>query len=702
MSGSPQSSNRNSLLGSWSQLKLLRLRLPIFTVPLALLAICLISYGLMLSKLGVHFDDWSLVWVIHFLKPLEFVSAYSVDRPLLGWLLVLTTSLFGENLLAWLIFGLIIRWLSCVALWWALRGLWPRRTLEVTALAFLFAVYPGFISIHIPITRAHHILILALTLFSLGALNWALRLRRYFWLLYITSIVSAGLALFTMEYYFGLELLRPLFLWMILGEQIVSLRKRLQQMLIYYLPFSLVVLSFLLWRMLTPTPRGSVTLLDKIVASPLDGLVTAGKTVVQDVFEASALAWGQAVNFGKILAGYDSSVLIKYILIVATAAVFSFIFLSRLDAADPYKTESPFWRRRASNLILLGVLALLLGGIPVWMTDLHLELAFPWDRFTISMILGASLLLFGFLELFTWRGWQLLLLTSLIVGLGAGMHFMVTLSIRRDWQSQKDFFWQLAWRAPALKTGTTVLVSELPFTYNSSYSLTAPLDWQYAPQDSSYSMPYVLYDARINFSDANIQSLSEGQVVPVEAENRMLSFHGSTAQAIFVVFRPPGCLKVIDPAKDQSLPAKPPLFRELTPLSDVNLIFPDAGSPARPPAHYFGAEPERSWCYYFEQADLARQMGNWQAIADLGDIALSKSSKLSPKDGSELLPFIIGYGHLGKWEKAFELTNRAFSMDKRLKTMLCNTWDTLSQQVSLDSQDRAFYDRIRQQIQCGS
>jgi hypothetical protein len=287
-----------------------------------------------------------------------------------------------------------------------------------------------------------------------------------------------------------------------------------------------------------------------------------------------------------------------------------------------------------------------------------------------------------------------------IVGLGAGFHFQVALSIRRDWQAQQEFFWQLTWRAPAIQPGTAVLVSELPFTYSDAYSLTAPLNWIYAPQNNSYAMPYVMYDARLYLNPADLQSPAGKAGIAIDAENRMLYFHGSTSKAIFVLYRPPGCLKVIDPAVDGSLPDKPRLFRELLPLSDLDLIAPGASQPARPPAYFFGSEPDPDWCYYYEKADLARQMGDWQQIVDLGNKVLNDPA-LHPKESSELIPFILGYGHTGDWNKASQLTMSAFKADKKVKQMLCNTWGALSQQVSLDPPGRSSYASVQQELQCG-
>ncbi len=655
----------------------------------------------MLSKLGVHFDDWTLAWMTHFLGPLAFKDAYLVDRPLLGWVYVFTFGLLGDNPIAWQIFGVFVRWLSCVVVWWALRGIWPRRTLEVAGIACLFAVYPGFVSIHIPLTRSHHILILALTLFSIGAMVWAVRLPKAFWSLYITSILSGALAIFIMEYYFGLELLRPVFLWMILSEHIQPIRKKLQRVALYYLPYGLYTLAFLVWRLSTPTPRGSVTLLNDIETNPISASFATLRLFLQDVFQSSVAAWGQAFNPGNLLAGYDTGVVIRYILIIAAAALLTIFFLASLKTPDQSSDGVGLRRRWALQAILLGVLALLLGEIPVGTTNLHFDLAFPWDRFTIAMMLGASLLLFGLVELLTWKPWQAVLLTGIIVGFGAGFHFHVALSIRRDWQSQKDMFWQLAWRAPQIQPGTAVLVSDLPFTFSNAYSLTPTLNWMYAPQDSSLEMPYLLYDVTLYFNATDYQVLAIQAGTPIDAENRLLYFHGSTSKAVFLVYRPPSCLKVIDPTIDQSLPVKPHLYHELLSLSDLNMINPSPAEPARPPAYFFGPEPEHDWCYYFEKADLARQMGDWKQVVDIGNNVLAKNSKNLPKDDTEYIPFILAYGHTGGWEKAAELTMRAYDADKKTKLMLCNAWKVLSQQMNPDQQSKVIVENTQNQLQCG-
>ncbi len=135
----------------WSAVrsKLAGINLPLWTAPLSLLALCAVSYGMLANKLGYFWDDWTIVWYIHFLGPSSFPAAFSFDRPLLAPIYMLTTSLVGESPLAWQIFAIFTRWLACLALWWALRAIWPKHVIETSSVAILFAVYPGFKAVNI-------------------------------------------------------------------------------------------------------------------------------------------------------------------------------------------------------------------------------------------------------------------------------------------------------------------------------------------------------------------------------------------------------------------------------------------------------------------------------------------------------------------------------------------------------------------------
>jgi hypothetical protein len=67
----------------------------------------------------------------------------------------------------------------------------------------------------------------------------------------------------------------------------------------------------------------------------------------------------------------------------------------------------------------------------------------------------------------------------------------------------------------------------------------------------------------------------------------------------------------------------------------------------------FGSEPAHDWCYYYQKASLARQQGDWQTAARLGEEV--GRSGLLPTDVTEWLPFYQAAFHLQDQARASEL-----------------------------------------------
>jgi hypothetical protein len=108
--------------------------------------------------------------------------------------------------------------------------------------------------------------------------------------------------------------------------------------------------------------------------------------------------------------------------------------------------------------------------------------------------------------------------------------------------------------------------------------------------------------------------------------------------------RSDSCVRVLNPLWPEFSTADTGLTLASAPYSKVENILPDA-KPAAPPQPPFPAEPAHGWCYYYQKADLARQQGDWQAVARLGDEA--RKQKLAPNDAIEWLPFVQAYAFTG-------------------------------------------------------
>ncbi|MGW8251533.1 MAG: hypothetical protein ACWGO1_12885, partial [Anaerolineales bacterium] len=273
---------------------------------------------------------------------------------------------------------------------------------------------------------------------------------------------------------------------------------------------------------------------------------------------------------------------------------------------------------------------------------------------------------------------------GVLIGFASGLHLQYSNLYRREWNSQGEFFWQLTWRAPDIQPGTVLLSAELPFVYFSDNSLTAPLNWTYAPNLNSQEMPYLLYAAEARH-EQSLESFKPD--IDIHQPYRATVFDGSTSQALVLYYTPPGCLKVVDPATDKKIPQKPNFISDMMPLSRPELVMADAGQPARPPARIFGDEPVHQWCYYFEQAELARQAGNWQQVAEFGDRAFQLEQRLYEVNAPELLTYIEGYAQTGRWQDAAQKTEDALRLSDRMDRILCDTW-TRSRQTTPADEDQ--------------
>jgi hypothetical protein len=181
---------------------------------------------------------------------------------------------------------------------------------------------------------------------------------------------------------------------------------------------------------------------------------------------------------------------------------------------------------------------------------------------------------------------------------------------------------------------------------------------------------------------------------------RATRFAGSTSQAVAFFYEPPRCLRVIDPQQDRNLPNRPGPFAETLPLSRPGLINVDAPLPAGFLERFFGPEPPHDWCYYFLQADLAVQSGNYARAAALGDQAMQLKPGLTNTTASELVPFIIGYAHSGQWSRAMELSLQAARLSDKMPYMLCDVWSRLDQQAPAAPEKQPAVARAYEKFQC--
>ena len=182
--------------------------------------------------------------------------------------------------------------------WWFLRQLWPRKTELTVWAALLFLVYPGFKQQFIAINSSRHILPLAFFLLSLGLMVLAVRRDKQRLWSWVRSGALALLAMFSTEYYFGLELVRPVVLWLALAEEERDLARHLRRTLTGWAGFLALLALLFAWRYsLSKQINYPVTLTSQLAADPWGTLLMLVKTVLLDGLEVTFGAWAQVFRF---------------------------------------------------------------------------------------------------------------------------------------------------------------------------------------------------------------------------------------------------------------------------------------------------------------------------------------------------------------------------------------------------------------------
>ena len=218
--------------------------------PFLLFGIVLITYGYQVTKLGWYWDDWEILY----LKQLDakgLVLDYSQDPYLFNhWFYALFSSLFGTNTIFWQILNILLRWAGLFGFWWALRMVWPKRIFEIAWICMLLAIYPAFSQHSAALTSSSSFAGLALFSLSLGLNILALQKPGNWILLTAMGVFTSLLSAITVPFFWGLEILRPFFIWMVLRRKSSNksfFKEWTRQWVPYVLTLSIAAFVLLIW-----------------------------------------------------------------------------------------------------------------------------------------------------------------------------------------------------------------------------------------------------------------------------------------------------------------------------------------------------------------------------------------------------------------------------------------------------------------------
>jgi hypothetical protein len=455
-----------------------------------------------------------------------------------------------------------------------------------------------------------------------------------------------------------------------------------------------LLVGFILWRFITLKSKPHlyhVTILDQLLSEPLTALLNLGKNILYSLWIALPAAWGGIFQLPDFQLGVRSA-LITLVLIGATFAVLM-IYFWLLRPKLQVETNP---RKEALSFIWIGLVACVLAGWSIWLPELVIGTKFSADRFSLVFLPGSALILAGMIGLLPARSLFPWLMVALLVSVAAGQQFITANAFRKDWEFQQRFFWQLSWRVPELKAGTLLLAEGLPFTFYTDNSLTAPVNWIYAPDNTTSQMSFLLFypDRRLG---TTLPALEPG--LPINVNYLAANFTGNTSQAVGFTYNPPACLRILEPDLDVENKMLPEDMQLASALSSTTPIIPESmeGS-VNLPDQFYDEEPAHGWCYFYEKADLARQQGNWEQVVALGEQAFATGDY--PNDPMERIPFIEGYAHVGNWDKAVGLTHASLNVTPMMEPILCRLWERISTAMPASSEKDETLQKLFDEMNC--
>lgn len=634
------------------------------SIPLVFAITTVLAYGLLLPLTGFYWDDWPFAWIAKFLGPAEFIPAFAGFRPFLGPIFFVTTSLIPPNPLLWQIFALLIRFFSGLAAWFALNQIWPNHRRQTLMASLLFLVFPGYSQHWVALTHINQEWIpLIFYLLSFGFTARALRRPEGAGRDTTFALVLMIAGIFPTEYFFGLEGLRFLFIWIIVSEEVIGVGSRFIQTMKRWWPYLLIWLGDAIW-LFYYYRSGAYISYDVEATQHIPAIGDIFITFGDALWKAGLYIWAQILVLTTQSIHTPTS-LATLLLIAVAFFLFSF-YLLRLDIED--SDDKSF----ALTGIAIGTIGILLGRLPSFAANLPLTLQSSFDRLMISMMLGGCLLVMGLIELLIRNQHFKIYAFAMLIALGIGQQFFNANIFRRDWEGQQQIYWEFAWRIPALKPNTAIITQQMPLDYETDLSMTAPLNWIYASKIQPPDLPYALIYSEKRLGGSVLPNLQPGTALKMPY--RTVSFNGNTSQAIVIYVPRNGCLRVFDPAFDDSETyAK---FQDSLvgpiPLSDPSRILTNASSPTLPDPP-FAKEPPHTWCYYYEKAELARQSRDWKQIVALGNQA--SVHHYAPGDVFEWLPFIEAYARTGDLSTAKQITRKAWNADPKVHRGVCLLWE---------------------------
>jgi hypothetical protein len=627
-------------------------------------AISALTYLPLIGQLGLYHEAWYIIWAGRTQDLNTFVSMFSIDRPMIGYIYMRTYLLLGDNPLAWQVFAYLLRMAGAIGFFLLLRQIWPKMRLFTTTAALLFIMYPGFLQEPNAVVFSNQLISYALAIYSILFTVVALRTHNKYVAIITTAIaLLCEIAYPTIhEYLIGLEGLRVILIWYLTPILKKSLKTKLARVLLRWVPYLLPLGGFLFWRIyIFKSTRPTTDVLRLLGLYTSSTFAMTQKVVLgtlKDFFNATFFAWA-VPPYQLITTTRNRDLIVGLALALLASGLFWLFYHWARKTALGALEESG----ESQGIVWIGLISVFCTIIPVTIANRNIGFLVGSvnDRYTLHTTVGVILLTVGIIYLLVKNRGRLWLPVGLLF-LSVLTQYSNAVYFRDAWETQQQLWWQLAWRAPQFEEGTVLMVN-LPsdvYSYAEDYEIWAPAN--------------IIYNSIPNTLRIYSEVLYAGTaplLVHGEKEHRFIrniQFDRDYTHALIVSMpSTSSCVHVIDGDKLNLSPAESPLINWVAPYSHIQQIETDV-TPSQPPEIIFGQEPPHTWCYYYQKMSLAQQRRDWDQLIALGEEAIR--AHLEPNDRVEWMPLIEAYAYSGELEQAENIILKLYGIPN-LRENLC-------------------------------
>ncbi len=598
------------------------------------------------GQMTYYKDDWYYVHDAFIAGPRVFQAMFAIDRPARGPFFEIYYSLFGYEALPYHLGMFLWRIVAVIGVLWLINILWPRDRRNAFGAALLFAVYPGFLWWMRAIEDQPMIASLALEVVSIVFTLKAVRSNRL-----VARLVFEIAAIFTgwayialVDYAIGMEVFRLLCIFILLQHRQllnVSFWKLVRQTARVWLIYLTIPIGFLVWREFFFTNSRRATdvgfQLGRFFSNPLSTSVLWIVHFIESVLNVGLFAWVTpfVTNFFNLrLRDIVAALLIMCIVILI---VITKEYLSKQYAHTSIEPDKAL----AYEVIWLGLLGTAFGVLPVILANRYIEFQY-YSHYALPVSLAGVVLLIGLVNCIAYARVREAIMIML-VALASLTHYAVSIQALLEEQAIRQFWWQMAWRAPDIKPGTTIVINYPSSSYGDPQFQSGEVaDLLYYPGSNplipvKYTLPAALANddiAKMVLRGANRDASYRSHAIMLDFRNTLVLTQPSDNS----------CVHVIDSGRPLISSSDPGYIQLIAPYSKIDNVV-DQAAPVIPRKAIYGPEPTHKWCFYYEKMDLAIQENNWGQAVSIGNKALELG--LHPEDQSEWIPLVMAYAVQG-------------------------------------------------------